>query len=219
MINYIFQNKNIKYDNKEEGLFKNKSKRLYLDEITEVLYDKNTNIEKIILSLNYFVDIFNIKAFTDQNKTSALITLYILLLKSELQCFLYISFFELVYEKFNDFNGKLFDSSYNWHEGVAQPTPFIRFMVNLILDACEKAEKIIYDYKVDQNISKGDNIEHTINRLPNIFTKEQIRMIHPYVSESTINRALQKLRDEDKIKPLGKGRSAKWRKNNNSNIF
>ena len=92
-------------------------------------------------------------------------------------------------------------------------------MVNLILDACEKAEKIIYDYKVDQNISKGDNIEHTINRLPNVFTKEQIRMIHPYVSESTINRALQKLRDEDKIKPLGKGRSAKWRKNNNSNIF
>lgn len=219
LINYIFQNKNIKYDNKEEGLFKNKSKRLYLDELTEVLYDKNTNIEKITLSLNYFVDVFNIKAFTDQNKTSALITLYILLLKSELQCFLYISFFELVYEKFSDFNGKLFDSSYNWHEGVAQPTPFIRFMVNLILDACEKAEKIIYDYKVDQNISKGDNIEHTINRLPNVFTKEQIRMIHPYVSESTINRALQKLRDEDKIKPLGKGRSAKWRKNNNSNIF
>ena len=65
---------------------------------------------------------------------------------------------------------------------------------------------------------KSTNIENTINKLPNIFTKDQIREIHPYVSESTINRALQKLRDENKIKPLGKGRSAKWRKISLSNI-
>lgn len=219
MINYIYQNQNIKYDTKEDGVYKEKSKRLYLDELTEVLYDRNNQVENIILTLNYFVDLINVKAFTTQNKTSSLITLYILLLKSELHCFSYISFFEFVYERLNEFNDKLLDSSYNWHDGVSQPTPFIRFMLNLILEACEKAEKIIYDYKVDQNISKGDNIEHTINRLPNIFTKEQIRLIHPYVSESTINRALQKLRDENKIKPLGKGRSAKWRKTNNSNIF
>ena len=29
-----------------------------------------------------------------------------------------------------------------------------------------------------------------------IFTKDEIRLLHPYVSESTINRALIKLRDE-----------------------
>ena len=90
-------------------------------------------------------------------------------------------------------------------------------MIKLILEAYGRADKIIKEYKIDQNLSKGDNIEHTINKLQNIFTKDQIRLIHPYVSESTINRALQKLRDENKIKPLGKGRSAKWIKT--SNIF
>ena len=42
------------------------------------------------------------------------------------------------------------------------------------------------------------------------FTKEDIRLQNPYVSESTINRALISLRDSGYIEPLGKGRSAKW---------
>ena len=36
--------------------------------------------------------------------------------------------------------------------------------------------------------------------------QEEIRNIHPYVSESTINRALINLRDSGYIKPIGKGR-------------
>ena len=144
-------------------------------------------------------------------------SLYILFLKADLNVFNYISFFELLYSNYNEFNDKLLDASYNWHDGISQPTSFIRFMIKLILEAYGRADKIIKEYKIDQNLSKGDNIEHTINKLQNIFTKDQIRLIHPYVSESTINRALQKLRDENKIKPLGKGRSAKWIKT--SNIF
>lgn len=213
MINYIYQNQNIKFDLKEE--VNKKSKRLYLDELTEALYSNN-DVEKIILYLNYFVDLFNIKVFTNQNKTSALITLYILLLKAELSAFSYISFFELIYNNYKEFEERLLDACYNWHEGISQTTTFVRFMTNLILSAYEKADKVINDYKIDQNISKGDNIEHTIEKLSTVFTKDQIRLIHPYVSESTINRALQKLRDENKIIPLGKGRSAKWKKINNS---
>lgn len=217
MINYIYQNQNIKFDTKEDGLFKNKSKREYYDELSETLISKSDQIDNIILALNYFVDVYNLKPFTNQNKTSCLMSLYILFLKADLNVFNYISFFELLYSNYNEFNDKLLDASYNWHDGISQPTSFIRFMIKLILEAYGRADKIIKEYKIDQNLSKGDNIEHTINKLQNIFTKDQIRLIHPYVSESTINRALQKLRDENKIKPLGKGRSAKWIKT--SNIF
>lgn len=210
MVNYIYQNHNVKYDVKQN--INGRSKRLFLDEITEVVYTNKTNIENIILILNYFVDIFNIKPLTDKNLASAFITLYILLFKAELQAFHYVSFFELLYNNYSDFNDKLLDVSYNWNDGIAQPTSFIRYMINLIIEAYEQTEKIISEYKIDQTISKGDNIEQTIKTLPHIFTKDQIRKFHPYVSESTINRALQKLRDENKITPLGKGRSAKWRK-------
>ena len=65
-------------------------------------------------------------------------------------------------------------------------------------------------YEYDSKLNKGDNIENTIYRVPQIFTKDDIRIKHPYVSDSTINRTLQRLRDEGKISPLGTGRSAKW---------
>ena len=216
MINYVYQSQNIKYDVKE--LINNKSKRLLIDDLTEIVYNNKNNIELINLYSNYFIDLFNIKPFTQKNLSASLITLYILMLKSDLQAFKYVSFFEMIYNNYNEFNDRLLDVSYNWKEGISQPTSFIRFMLNLIFEAYEKTDSLVQEYKIDQNISKGDNIENTIFKLPNIFTKDQIRAIHPYVSESTINRALQKLRDENKIKPLGKGRSAKWRKISLSNI-
>lgn len=216
MINYIYQSQNIKYDFKEE--INNISKRNYLDNITDVVINNKNNLEQIILYLNYFIDLHNIKPFTLNNLTASYITLYLLMLKSDLNAFHYVSFFELIYNNLSEFNDRLLDVSYNWKDGIAQPTSFIRFMINLILEGYEKAEKVIFEYKIDQNISKGDNIENTIIKLPSVFTKDQIRAFHPYVSESTINRALQKLRDENKIKPLGKGRSAKWKKNSLSNI-
>lgn len=216
MVNYIYQNHNIKYDVKE--LINNRSKRLLIDELTEVVYNNKFNIELINLYSNYFIDLYNIKPFTQMNFPAALITLYILILKADLQAFKYVSFFEMIYNNYSEFNDRILDVSYSWKEGISQPTSFIRFILNLILEAYEKTDSMVREYQIDQNISKGDNIENTIFKLPNIFTKDQIRAIHPYVSESTINRALQKLRDENKIKPLGKGRSAKWRKVSLSNI-
>jgi len=216
LVNYIYQSQNIKYDVKQ--LVNDRSKRLLIDELTEVTYNNKVNVERIILYLNYFIDLFNVKPFTQKNLPAALITLYILMLKADLEAFKYVSFFEMVYNNYSEFNDRLLDVSYNWKEGISQPTSFIRFMLNLILESYNKAESIVTEYKIDQTISKGDNIENTINKLPSIFTKDQIRAMHPYVSESTINRALQKLRDENKIKPLGKGRSAKWRKISLSNI-
>jgi len=43
-----------------------------------------------------------------------------------------------------------------------------------------------------------------------VFSKDDIRLKHPLISDSTINRTLKRLQQENKIRPLGKGRSAKW---------
>ena len=132
MINYIYQSQNIKYDAKE--LINNRSKRLLIDDLTEIVYNNKNNIESINLYTNYFIDLFNIKPFTQKNLSAALITLYILLLKSDLQAFKYVSFFEMIYNNYNEFNDRLLDVSYNWKEGISQPTSFIRFILNVIIE-------------------------------------------------------------------------------------
>ena len=156
MINYIYQSQNIKYDAKE--LINNRSKRLLIDDLTEIVYSNKNNIESINLYTNYFIDLFNIKPFTQKNLSAALITLYILLLKSDLQAFKYVSFFEMIYNNYNEFNDRLLDVSYNWKEGISQPTSFIRFILNVIIEAYEKADSLV-KCNVQGSSNKQNNIE------------------------------------------------------------
>lgn len=189
-----------------------KSKRLILDDVYQEI-EKNLDkksFEKISLFLNFFVDFYNIAPFTSHNETANYLLLYLLILKCDLESFRYISFFELIYDNFDEFEKELKNASFNWKEGYAQTLGFIRFMCKLFIRSYEKTSEVIKDYKFDLNLNKSNNIENTISKMPETFTKDEIRLLHPYVSESTINRALTKLRDEGVIKPLGKGRSAKW---------
>lgn len=199
----------------------NRSKRLLLDKINEeigVVLEKGS-FEKLALYLNFFIDFFNISPFTERNRETSFLLLYLLLLKADIEAFRYVSFFELLYNDFPEFEKEVKNASFNWKEGFAQTMNFIRFMVRLIIDAYEKTDEIIRDYQFDSNLNKSDNIENTIFKLPDIFSKDEIRILHPFVSDSTINRTLIKLRDEGLIKPLGKGRSAKWLKIARNGIY
>ncbi len=67
-----------------------------------------------------------------------------------------------------------------------------------------------YQYEATLDISKSDYVENTIDKLEEVFTKEDIRLKHPLISDSTINRTLKRLQEENKVRPLGLGRNAKW---------
>ncbi|MDD3191631.1 MAG: hypothetical protein PHP41_02630 [Bacilli bacterium] len=218
MINYLVPNQNIKYDfvhPDKKSLLQSqnmKSKRIMIDELNEEVQmhiQKNT-YEPILLNLHFYIDFININPFTTNNDLAAYVFLYLLLLKTHNYSFQFVSLFELIYNQKNEFHEELKTASYNWNEGYAQTLGFVRIMMDLIIKSYKKTEAIILVYENDISIKKANNIENTIYKLPEIFTKEDIRMIHPYVSESTINRALLKLRKEKRIKPLGKGRTAKW---------
>ena len=218
MLNYVYQHSNsIKFDLSGVttlNIFNNneKSKRTILDEMNDLvnLYLRGEKFDKIILYLNYFVDFYNLRPFISKNEVISLIILYELILVSDINAFKYISFYELLYNNYEEFNLELSKASVNWRDGFAQTAGFVRFFLKLVIEAYGKTDMIINTYKFDQNNKKSENIENTILNMKTTFTKEDIRLQNPYVSESTINRALISLRDGGYIEPLGKGRSAKW---------
>jgi hypothetical protein len=59
-------------------------------------------------------------------------------------------------------------------------------MLKVILKAYKRTDEIVKEFEYDQNLNKGNNVENTITKLPSIFTKEDIRAFHPYISESTL---------------------------------
>ncbi|MDD4212879.1 MAG: hypothetical protein PHY42_05750 [Bacilli bacterium] len=221
MANFLYQGQNIRFDyvaqDKKAVLQSQnmRSKRMDLDEMDQEVSRlvEREEYETIVLYLNYFIDFYNLAPFTEANELSAYLLLYLLMMKANVHAFSYVSLFELLYNAYPEFLTELKNASFNWKEGYAQTLGFVRFMLKVMVQAYKRADEIIHEFEYDQNLNKANNIENTINKLQGIFTKEDIRRFHPYVSESTINRALNKMKDENQIKPLSKGRSAKWIKN------
>lgn len=218
MVNYIYSHYNgIKFDMSEGGksLLQSqsmKSKRLILEEMNDIISAnlRGEKFERITLFINYFVDFYNLRPFVAKNEVISLVILYQLILIADINAFKYVSFFEMLYFDFPTFTDQLCNASVNWKEGYSQTTEFVRYFLNLVIKAYSRTDKIIKDYRFDSTNKKVENIENTILSMKSIFTKEEIRISNPYVSESTINRALISLREQGYIEPLGKGRSAKW---------
>jgi len=190
------------------------NKREELDELIALFIEKvnESRYESGFIISNFYIDLVNILPFVEKNDEIALITLYILLLTNGYEAFEYVSFMELIYKNQNEFKRATLNSSFNWSEGFAETLEIHRLLLGISLHAYSEVNGLIRDYEFDSQLNKSNNVENTITKLDEIFTKDDIRNVHPYISDSTINRTLKRLRDDGKIRPLGKGRSAKWMK-------
>lgn len=188
------------------------SKREDLDQLISLYQTiiKDNKYEVSYIAINFFIDFINVAPFIEKNDEIGILLLYILLITNSYEAFEFISFMELLNENKDEFYRVLKNASYNWIEGFSQLLPFHRFIINVSLQAYNKINLLIRDHEFDAHLNKSNNVENTIHKLDDVFSKDDIRIAHPYISDSTINRTLKRLRDEEKIRPLGKGRSAKW---------
>lgn len=188
------------------------SKRKKLDDLMN-LYKKllaSGKVELTQLIVNFYVDFINLEVFETENETIGILLLYALLYRERFNLFQYISFFELLFNNQEAFKKSVLVSSFNWNEGYSQTSQLQNQLIKMLLEGYNRAEKMVRDYRFDQELNKTDNVENTIMRLGETFTKDEIRNKNPYISESTINRTLKRLREENKIRPNGVGRSATW---------
>ncbi len=171
-----------------------------------------SDFEPIFLCVNFYVDFINLKPFVVHNDVIGLLTLYLLLLSHGVKSLHLASFFELLYKHHDKLHKHTQEASRNWEEGLANVMTLHRFILQKLLESYQGLHELLRNYTFDQETNKSDYIENTINKLDDVFSKDDIRRAHPTISDSTINRTLRRLRDEKRIRPLGKGRSAKWMK-------
>lgn len=189
-----------------------KSKRDELDELLkkcETLINKE-EYELTYIITNFYIDFINGNYFNINNDILGIILLYLLLYREDFHLFKYVSFVQLINKHLDEFKSCVNKANYNYEEGFSKTAPLQKLIIDMLLEGYNSVETKVREYSFDSNLNKSDNIENTIYKLPQVFTKDDIRMRHPYTSESTINRTLQRLRDENKIRPNGVGRSASW---------
>lgn len=191
------------------------SKREQLEELINRTLEikKQKQIENFFLYLNFTVDFIHMDLFKfDEQEIVGILIFYILAIDEGMIATKYSSFFEHLLLHIDEYHQVLDKTRFGWSEGFSEMMPLSRFILKefslLYRNVGDKARD--YEYETNLEISKSDYIENTIDKLPEVFSKEDVRLRHPLISDSTINRTLKRLAEENKIRPLGKGRSAKW---------
>lgn len=203
------------YDLKGDGLLRTKriSKKVDLESLIELFNSKrkSKSHELIHLISNFYVDFLNMNILSKHNELVALILLYCLLAK-EFSVFRYVSFFKFFLRKKKDWDSGIVAANYSWSTGFSHTNMLSQILVSLLLESYTEIENVSHQYVFEKDLNKSHSIENSILKMAEIFTKEELRKRHPNVSDATIDRTLKRLKSEDKIRPLGKGRSSKWQR-------
>jgi hypothetical protein len=176
---------------------------------------KSNEYEQSYVNLNFMVDFMNMEIYKiPEDDVVATLVYYIICIQDGIIASQYVSFFRKLLLNLKEFNTAKEFTKMNWKDGYSEINPLHRFMLKLHYDLYIELDELARDYQYESSleISKSDYIENTIDKLNQIFSKEDIRLKHPLISDSTINRTLKRMQEDNKIRPLGKGRSAKWTK-------
>ncbi|MGD9761329.1 MAG: hypothetical protein AB7U52_02700 [Candidatus Izemoplasmatales bacterium] len=202
---------------KKKGMFLSESFSMreelekYLEELKSVNKDKV--IEPIFLYLNFMVDFINMEVFEmPYNESLGVLIFYILMVENHFKAANYLSFFQRLNLYKVDYQEIFNRISIQSKQGVPDLMPLMNFFINIFNGFYVELKEVSRDYQYDEDLSinKTDYIENTINKLPDVFSKEDIRAKHPSISDSTINRTLKRLSDANIIRAINVGRNAKW---------
>lgn len=176
----------------------------------------NEKIDSLILIPTFICDFLCIHPFNDGNgRMSRLLTL-LLLYKNGYYVGKYISI-EKQIEKTKDlYYDMLEKADAGWHEGKNDPTPFIKYMLQVILACYIEFEDRVGLMTESKNSSTAyDIVKKYAEEKIGKFTGAEVITHCPSIGRSSALAALKKLTDEGFIIRKGSGRSTFYVRSNN----
>ena len=168
----------------------------------------NEKIDSLILIPTFICDFLCIHPFNDGNgRMSRLLTL-LLLYKNGYSVGKYISIEKQIEKTKDQYYDTLEASDTGWHEEENDPTPFIRYMLQVILACYTEFEERVGLMSDTGNGSKAYDIvkKYTEGKIGK-FTGAEVAAHCPSIGRSSVLAAIKKLTEEGHIIREGSGRS------------
>ena len=163
----------------------------------------------VLLTGLFILDLLVIHPFEDGNGRVARALTSALLIDRGYTVGRYVSLEQAVYDSSDAYYRALLESTHSWHDGAADPWPWLEYFTTVIADAyvvfADRAAAAKAPGTKQQRIR-----EHVLRHAPTTFRLADIRTAMPGVSDQTIRLVLDQLRNEDLIQVDGTGRSATW---------
>lgn len=174
-------------------------------------------IEPLIVIPMFVLDFLCIHPFNDGNgRMSRLLTL-LLLYRSGYIVGKYISIEKMIEKTKETYYEALQASSFGWHDGENDYTPFIKYMLGIVVASYREFSSRV-QLLTTAGLTKGDRIAEVIKQTVGTITKSEIMNKCPDISQITIQRALIELQEQEKIIKIGGGRYTKYTWNHDKKI-
>ena len=167
----------------------------------------------VLLSGLFILDLLVIHPFEDGNGRVARLLTNAMLSEYGYTVGRYVSLEQAIAESADAYYQALLDSTHGWHEGVADPWPWLGYFTSVIAGAyavfADRAAAARTPGTKQQRVR-----EHILRHAPATFRLADIRAAVPGVSDQTIRLVLEQLRTEGRVRVDGTGRSATWSRTN-----
>jgi Fic family protein len=163
----------------------------------------------VLLTGLLILDLLVIHPFEDGNGRVARLLTNAMLIEQGNTVGRYVSLEQAVAESADVYYQALLESTDGWHDGAADPWPWLGYFISVIANAyvvfADRAAAAKTPGTKQQRIR-----EHILRRAPATFRLADIRTAVPGVSDQTIRLVLDQLKNEGSVRADGTGRAATW---------
>ncbi len=166
---------------------------------------QNPLYDPLLLIPMFILDFLCIHPFNDCNGRMSRLFTSLLLYREEYNVGKYISIDKRIETSSDTYYSVLQKSSSGWHEGTNDYTPFVRYLLEIILASYKEFFDIIQAIN-NAGRSKPDRIRTIIRETSGRITKSEIMARCPDISQITVQRALNDMIKSGEILKIGGGR-------------
>lgn len=163
------------------------------------------NIDPLIVIPVFIHDFLCIHPFNDGNGRMSRLLTTLLLYRGDYYIGKYISIEKKIQITKNDYYESLNLSSKGWIENKNDDTPFIKYMLGIIISAYRDFEERVN--LVGTKLSAREMVERAVKSKIGKFTKSDIIELCPEIGRGSVEQSLKHLCEEDIIKKEGIGRA------------
>lgn len=165
----------------------------------------NDSVEALLLIPTFISDFVCIHPFSDGNGRMSRLLTTLLLYRLGYYVGKYISIEKLIEKNKDAYYDALNKVDKGWHENENDPTPFIKYILRILLTAYREFEDRMSLIEAKQ--SSYDYVKNTIDQILGKFSKAELLERCPSIAKSTLEAALKKLVKDGYIKKSGQGKS------------
>jgi len=167
--------------------------------------------EPLLAIASFVLDFECIHPFKDGNGRIGRLLTLLLLYQAGYEVGRFISLERIVEESKETYYDALYKSSQRWHEGEHDLKPWWNYFLGMMTAAYNEFESRVGVITTAKG-AKRDMVLAAFERLPETFSFRDLERACQGVSYPTLRRALDELRKAKRIRLLGRGRDALWKK-------